>query len=534
MSLMECLLENELLSFEKEKSINHDAKAKELYQLSFSGMLNHRLPRHDNDEKINSGLKLENSRGRFNSVEINKTPTSPDEYLAFLENVVFPNTVNTFSKKYLGHMTAPLPEFITEVASAVSRMNQNQVKVETSSVLTLIERQVLGVIHNKIYRQPTEFYEQNMHCPERSLGVITGGGTLANITSLSYALNAAFCADEHFAGLAKEGLVAALNHYGRKDVVIIGSKRMHYSIDKAAKLLGLGEKNVIRLDTHRNGQVDLEQMRGCLHQCRQEKVHVLAVIGIAGATETGSVDPLEEIGLLAKEFGVHFHADAAWGGAYVFSQKHRELMNGIEFADTVTICAHKQLYIPMGTSLCIFKSPTFATHSENNTAYQCKKGSYDLGRYTIEGSRPASVLMLHALINIWGDDGLQHIMDMTLSTAELFTKKIKSSNIFSLVQEPDLNIVVYRYIPIKLRAKNEAGEKLNDNDIMIINDINQQIQKQQFMKGNTFVSSTTLVDGEVRNVVFRAVFCNPLTQEKDLNALLADQAEIAAEIESLR
>ncbi|WP_052260657.1 aminotransferase class V-fold PLP-dependent enzyme [Photobacterium gaetbulicola] len=527
MSLMECRLEHELRPSEQEGEMTATARARELYQLSFSGQLGHYLHGHDNEAKISSGLKLAASRGRFDSVEIGNTSVSPFEYLGFLEKVVFPNTVNTFSNKFLGHMTAPLPAFITEVAGAISQMNQNQVKVETSNILTLIERQVLGAIHHKIFAYPEAFYDNYMQCPESSLGVVTGGGTLANITSLSYALNCAFRADGDFAGLTKEGLVAALRHYGYEDVVIIGSKRMHYSVDKAAKLLGLGEKNVIRLDTDSNGRVDLAEMQMYLQECQQNNIHVLAVIGIAGATETGSVDPLEDIGRLAKAFGVHYHVDAAWGGAYAFSSQHRDLIQGIELADTVTICAHKQLYIPMGTSLCIFRSPDFASHSENNTAYQCKKGSYDLGRYTIEGSRPASVLMLHALLNIWGDEGIGHIFETTLSTTRLFTEKIRQSESFFLVQEPALNIVVYRYMPVSLRHRVEAGDALSSDELDFVNAINRQIQSQQFMNGNTFASSTTLVDDDEETVVFRSVFCNPLAREKDIEQLLADQEEIA-------
>ncbi len=76
-------------------------------------------------------------------------------------------------------------------------------------------------------------------------------------------------------------------------------------------------------------------------------IRVLALVGIAGTTETGHIDPLEDLADFAAEIGCHFHVDAAWGGPTLFSSTHRRLLKGIERADSVTIDAHKQLYVPM-------------------------------------------------------------------------------------------------------------------------------------------------------------------------------------------
>ncbi|KDM91759.1 aminotransferase class V-fold PLP-dependent enzyme [Photobacterium galatheae] len=502
----------------------------DLYALSLGDVFQQAFHELSQQDKVNACRPLSEHEADFTNIRMSQSPLSAESYRAFFEKEVIGHSVNLLSPKFLGHMTAPLPGFMADMTTAITRLNQNQVKVETSNVLTLIERQVIGELHHKVFGAPERFYRQSLQNPEQSLGVITSGGTMANITSLSYALNKAFGPSAGFDGITKAGLFAAMRHYGYQDVVILGSQRMHYSIDKAAKLMGLGERSVVRIPATASGHVDPVALRRKLDACRQNQTFVLAVIGIAGTTETGHVDPLAELGELAREYGVHYHIDAAWGGAYALSEKHRALVQGIELADTVAICAHKQLYAPMGISCCLFKSADFARDSENNTSYQCKKGSYDLGRYTIEGSRPASVLLLHALLNLWGEVGMAKVFDRGLVLTDYLVSRLAQSDEFYLYYQPDLNIVVYRYMPPHLRSLAEQGIPFTDLQRQQLNQMNAAIQQQQFQKGDTFVSATTLREVTGDCVVFRAVLCNPLATESDIDVMLEDQKQIAVSV----
>ena len=89
-----------------------------------------------------------------------------------------------------------------------------------------------------------------------------------------------------------------------------------------------------------------------------ENIAIVSLVGVAGATETGSIDDLAGIAALATKYKVHFHVDAAWGGPAIFSEVHSVKMKGIELADTVTLDGHKQLYTPMGVGLCFLRDPT--------------------------------------------------------------------------------------------------------------------------------------------------------------------------------
>ncbi|TKL84565.1 aminotransferase class V-fold PLP-dependent enzyme, partial [Enterococcus faecium] len=111
-------------------------------------------------------------------------------------------------------------------------------------------------------------------------------------------------------------------------------------------------------------------------------VRVMAIVGVAGTTETGNVDPLDELADLAAELNCHFHVDAAWGGATLLSDKYRYLLKGIERADSVTIDAHKQMYVPMGAGMVVFKHPSAAHAIEHHAEYILRKGSKDLGSQT--------------------------------------------------------------------------------------------------------------------------------------------------------
>lgn len=523
MSVVDYTMFESVKDFEAEIK-EHDIES--LYELSLDKTLGTLIETSLEHDKFNTCKPLNERCHEFKDIEMHKRQWTMEQYTRFIRHEVVKNTVNLASSGYLGHMTAPLPKIVPELSSLIAKINQNQVKVETSNVLTLVERQVIGECHSRTFKCSSSFYNEYLHESERSLGVITSGGTMANITSLAYALNKALGETENFEGMTKKGLAAALKHYGYESVVIIGSERMHYSIEKTAKLMGLGEYGVLRVKTDHNGRVDTKQVRETVQQCIDSNILVLSIVGVAGATETGQVDPLVDLADIAQRHQIHYHVDAAWGGAYVFSDTHRSLVTGIERADTVTICAHKQLYSPMGVSFCLFKDPDFVMHSEHNASYQCKKGSYDLGRYTIEGSRPASVLYLHALLNLWGERGFSKVFDSTLKLRDIFVSRAAMEDSLCLKYEPELNIIVYRYIPSEIQAVINSGSSLSAAMNERINNINIEIQKRLFSEGNTFCSATVMnFDGQ-NSVFLRTVLCNPLAKEVHIIELLEEQKEI--------
>jgi glutamate decarboxylase len=260
---------------------------------------------------------------------------------------------------------------------------------------------------------------------------------------------------------------------------------------------------------------------------------IIAIIGIAGTTDSGGVDPLLDIVAIAREANVHFHVDAAWGGPLIFSRQHRHKLAGIEKADSVTIDGHKQLYLPMGIGMLFLREPQMAKAIEKQASYTMRKGSFDLGKRALEGSRPAMALFLHAGLNLIGSKGYEFLVDEGIRKAQYMAARICAMPEFELLAEPDTNLIVYRYIPEPLR-ESAAKQELTEIDNLLISQFNQRLQKIQRQAGRTFISRTTKkiarFGQEIPIIALRAVLANPLTTEDDIDAVLNDQIQIAAEI----
>lgn len=480
-----------------------------------------------------SDTALEELAAEFRSTGIPETGRPIDDYLDELLPRVVARSVHVDSPRFIGHMTSALPRFVPLFSRLLVELNQNQVKTETSRAMTLLERQAIAMLHRLVYRESEAFYDAHTQDIESALGIQTSGGTAANLTALWCARNLGFPAEGGFAGIESEGLVAALAHCGASEAVVVGSQLMHYSFKKIAGILGIGEKGLLTVPADTRNRIELGALRERLDACRERRQKVIALVGIAGSTETGSVDPLPEMAAIAREHGIHFHVDAAWGGPTLFSRRHAGKLAGIELADSVTVDGHKQLYLPMGIGLLLFKNPKAAKAIEKHARYTIRAGSGDLGKRSLEGSRPAMVLYLHAGLNLIGREGYEALIDSGIHRARFLAEAVRRRPEFELLAEPELNLVVYRYVPEAFREAVRKG-RLAAGDNAVINEVNEALQRFEGRAGQSFVSRTALettrYGRDLPIVALRAVLANPLTSDADLEAVLDEQVERGGEI----
>jgi glutamate decarboxylase len=362
--------------------------------------------------------------------------------------------------------------------------------------------------------------------------VFVEGGTTANLTALWAARNAQFPPKDGFAGIEAEGLAAAYRAYDTDRCVILVSRLGHYSLRKAAGVLGIGNQNVIPIKTAPDNRVDILVLKDTIARLKQKnpRTRILAVVGIAGATETGTVDPLETLAEIARSENAHFHVDAAWGGPTLFSRKYKHLLTGIHLADSVTIDGHKQFYMPMSCGMLYLKDPQKLDVIAYHAHYVNRRGSVDLGIKTLSGSREANSLILDCALKIMGAKGYALLIDHGIETAAAFADAIRKRNLFELVTPPVLNILTYRICPQEIRKQLAAADdaerrKINDR----LNNVNRRLQQIQREAGHSFVSRTTLLQNNCSDdgiVVLRSVIMNPMTTIKILNEVLDEQEEI--------
>jgi glutamate decarboxylase len=480
---------------------------------------------------ITEEISLKALADRFTDSCINPQPKAKlTDIIQDIIDKIAPHAVNVASPYFIGHMTSAIPFFMVHLQTIVTALNQNPVKLETSKIVSVYERQVLAKLHRLIFNRSEQFYGEFIQHPHCTLGGVVEDGTLANLTALWVARNRCLGPRLHFEGVEKRGLADAYRAWNVDRCVVLVSRLGHYSIRKAGGVLGIGNENVIALPVDGHNRIELDSLKTAIsrYHCPGRKSKVVAVVGIAGTTETGTVDPLPEMGRLCAQHQIHFHVDAAWGGPTLLSQRYGHLLHGINQAESVTIDGHKQFYLPMSCGMVLFNDPRHMNSIAYHANYINRPGSVDLGIRSLVGSRAASALVLGHALDVMGADGYALLINHGIETAREFASEIKRRALFELVTAPQLNILTYRLRPPALQKRLASTDKHTRKETMrTLDDINIRLQRLQREAGNSFVSRTTLRLGEQGDaVVLRAVIMNPMTHMDILNAILDEQERI--------
>ncbi len=254
---------------------------------------------------------------------------------------VFPNTMAIGSKRYFGMMNpAPLPVAVVSEALTAA-MNQNTASWRHSPAGTAIEKRVVRWLCDLF------------GLPETGFGTLTDGGSLANITGLKLAVNQALGRDlSQVDNLEGPGLeMARLTFYV--------SGQAHYSFDKAVDLLGLGRGQLRKIPHDEIYRIDLQALEESIKADLEAGLKPACVIGIAGTTNTGSIDKLDRMAEIAKRYGCWFHVDAAYGGAVILSEMYRSMLRGIDRADSIAVDPHKWFYMPFSCGGILVRNGDF-------------------------------------------------------------------------------------------------------------------------------------------------------------------------------
>lgn len=408
--------------------------------------------------------------------------TEVDQDLEALIKKFIEESNHLHSHRYAGHqVSTPIPTAaLAELA--YSFLNSPSTIYEMGPASYGIEQAIVCWLAEKLYINT-----------ETAGAVLTSGGSLGNLTALLAARQVKAGYD-----VWNEGL--------RDDLAIIVSDQNHYSITRAAHVMGFGSKSIYFVPSDEKFKLKVDELERIYKQTLVDKKTVIAVCASACSTATGAYDDLNAIADFCEANDLWMHVDGAHGASVALSERYKHLIDGINRADSVVWDAHKMMAIPSLITAVIYKnrSESYATFSQD-ASYLLDQNSIerDTCNRTVECTKPNMAMKLYLSLAIHGEQFFSDYIDATHDLAKDFAKLIRQQDDFELAVEPESNIVCFRY-----KAKELNTVELNQLQIKI---------REAIIKSGEFY----FVKTNLRNETYlRVSLMNPLTRIDHLNDLL--------------
>ena len=317
-------------------------------------------------------------------------------------------------------------------------------------------------IENELIRWMCEL----MGYPKGSLGNLASGGSIANLIAITTARD--------FRGIKAAKVAKA---------VVYLTGQAHHCVQKALRIAGLGEAIIRYIPTDEYFRMDTKRLHQQLEMDRFQGLEPFMVVGSAGTTDTGAIDPLDEIANLSEQFGLWFHVDAAYGGFFLLVDELKDKFRGIGRSDSVAIDPHKGLFLPYGLGAVLIKNVQAQYDSHYYKANYMQDAQQDW-----EEASPADLspeltkhfrgLRMWAPLQLFGLKPFRAALEEKVMLCRYFYQKAQESG-FEVGPDPDLSIMIFRY---RTEAQNSTR-------------FNERLVEYVRRDGRVFLSSTT-IDGK--------------------------------------
>jgi len=426
--------------------------------------------------------------GLINPNFLPDTPCSPERIAATLRSVVS-NSVDVNHPNTAAHLHCPplLAALAAEVV--ISTLNQSMDSFDQAPIGTVVEQKMI------------RWLCAEAGLPATSDGTFTTGGSQSNYMALLLARDAFL--QKHWNWSAQK---SGLPPEARR-LRIFCSEVAHFTVEKAASQLGLGTDSVVRVAVDDRFRMSPAALRDSLDASRAAGQLPLAIVATAGTTDFGSVDPLPELASLAQAAGAWLHVDAAYGGALLFSARHRDKLRGIETADSLGIDFHKLFWQPIPCSTFLVRD---ARHFDSiklyadylNPELHEDAGIPNLVTTSLLTTRRFDALKLWVSFQTLGRVKLAAMIDRTVELAEHAGSVIRNTPQLELMCNPQLSTIVFRYIPSPTGLDTDR--------------INAALRQRLFDQGLAVIGHT-----RVRNRQCLKLTCmNPTVTESQIEGLL--------------
>jgi len=405
--------------------------------------------------------------------------------LAALARVFVANSNRLRHPRYMGHQVAipMIPSMFADLLMGL--VNNGMAVYEMGPAGTAVEKGVVRWMLRKLGWTSGD-------------GILTHGGSLGNLSAL-LAARARIIPESW-----KEGMPSGY--------VVLASDIAHYSVERAASIVGVGSNNVVKVPVDGALRIHAESLRRIFAEQVAAGREVLAVVANAGATANGAIDPLREIGEFCWNEGLWFHVDGAHAAAALVSPKYRSRLDGLELADSVTWDTHKLLGTSALACATLFRDPaslqgTYEQHAPYLYAEGEKPGE-DLSLKSFECTKAPLGLKLFLNLAVIGEAGLAAHVERLFGQAQRFHDVLAARNGFECFGPPQSNILLFRW------GRDSA--------------VQDRIRRRLVLEGDFYITRATVR----REAWLRLVLQNPFTEESDLVALADRIEQLAREVVS--
>jgi glutamate/tyrosine decarboxylase-like PLP-dependent enzyme len=409
------------------------------------------------------------------------------------------------SANYFGLMN-PTPTYMAVLAEAlVAALNPQLATLARSQLASKIESETVRWIAERVG------WHKKMNGetipPGRRLcdGTFTSGGNEANFTAIALALAA------YFPATVEDGIAAV----GARPVGY-SSAESHHSLDKSFGLLGLGRKALRRTPVNERARIDVAKLVEQIESDIASGFRPFIIIATAGTTNSGAVDDIVELSAIAKKYDLWLHVDGAYGAAAIFSDKHRDLVRGIELSDSITIDPHKWLAMPFAAGVVLTSRPEMLERAfAIATPYMPKIANaplIDNFKVSAQWSRRMNSLKLWLTLRVHGRHAYEELIDRQLELAKSMAEWIQKSDVFELAAPQFLPILNFRVKGVASETESEA--------------LNTALVDAVTRDGKMWISRTTVRGQSVLRIMVISYLSNETNLEHLQKALSAAAAEV--------
>jgi len=381
-------------------------------------------------------------------------------------------------------VAAPIPAAAL-VESVAAALNQSLAVWEMSPIGTAIDRDLI------------DGFKKLFGYPRTASGSLVPGGAFSNLTALL---------------AARDALEPEASTKGTARIAIIVGAQAHYSIARAAAILGLGRDSVFRVALDPEFSTDIAAVHGAFVTAQRAGFRKFILVGSSGSTPTGSFDDLIALHKIAGKYGAWFHVDAAHGAGLAFSHRFRKLLQGISDADSITFDPHKMMFMPLSAGGVLVRDGKRLSQPLQEQApylFGSKRGWPDIGQVTIACSQRFDALKAWVVWRAYGPEIWHALATHVCDVAQAAFQYCSRSETLEPVHRPHSNIFCFQ-----LRGR--PGRDSDRRHWAIKEELNES--------GFAYISSTVL-DGRR---VLRVVVMNPRTTATDICEILRGVEKIAS------